>query len=116
MKSKSYSAPPSYSFFTSRLRSLCFFFFFLNDTAPPEISPLPLPDAFPISGQVGPRLLPEQPFGRGADHRRVRGDGAGVARRRGGLGVGVGAGLGVGVGAGVAGGAVRIAQIGRAHV
>src|SRR2546422_8687067 len=25
------------------------FFFFLNDTAPPEIYPLPLPDALPIS-------------------------------------------------------------------
>src|SRR5256885_3127671 len=28
---------------------LCFFFFFLNDTAPTEISPLPLHDALPIS-------------------------------------------------------------------
>src|SRR3989337_489570 len=26
-----------------------FFFFFLNDPAPPEIYPLPLPDALPIS-------------------------------------------------------------------
>src|SRR5256885_7009196 len=28
---------------------LCLFFFFFNDPAPPEISPLPLPDALPIS-------------------------------------------------------------------
>src|SRR2546430_13691569 len=28
----------------------CYFFFFLNDTAPPEIYPLPLPDALPIPG------------------------------------------------------------------
>src|SRR2546426_10541126 len=27
----------------------CLFFFFLNDPAPPEIYPLPLPDALPIS-------------------------------------------------------------------
>src|SRR5260221_259268 len=27
---------------------LLFFFFFLNDPAPPEISPFPLPDPFPI--------------------------------------------------------------------
>src|SRR2546430_888350 len=30
-------------------RFLCFFFFFLNNPAPPEISPLPLPAALPIS-------------------------------------------------------------------
>src|SRR3712207_7087044 len=30
------------------LCSLTFFFFFLNDPAPPEISPLPLPAALPI--------------------------------------------------------------------
>src|SRR2546429_8512819 len=29
---------------------LSVFFFFLNDTAPTEIYPLPLPDALPISG------------------------------------------------------------------
>src|SRR5256885_6455150 len=35
--------------FLSFLTSLCFFFFFfLNDPAPPEISPLPLHDALPI--------------------------------------------------------------------
>src|SRR5256886_8579330 len=28
------------------------FFFFFNDTAPPEISPLPLPDALPIFAQT----------------------------------------------------------------
>src|SRR2546426_9956093 len=32
-----------------RLFYLCDFFFFLNDPAPPETSPLPLPDALPIS-------------------------------------------------------------------
>src|SRR5256885_11562963 len=31
------------------------FFFFLNDTAPPETYPLPPPDPFPISGRRGPR-------------------------------------------------------------
>src|SRR3989449_597947 len=32
-------------------------FFFLNDTAPPEISPLPLPDALPIPGVAQVRTL-----------------------------------------------------------
>src|SRR2546421_404789 len=37
-------------FFFSLLRApVSFFFFFLNDTAPPEIYPLPLHDALPIS-------------------------------------------------------------------
>src|SRR5260370_195150 len=31
-----------------------FFFFFLNDPAPPEISPLPLPDPLPISKKSTP--------------------------------------------------------------
>src|ERR1017187_8545109 len=31
--------------------SLCLFFFFFNDTAPPEIYPLSLPDALPISSR-----------------------------------------------------------------
>src|SRR2546427_2262826 len=30
------------------MSSLFFFFFFFNDPAPPDISPLPLPDALPI--------------------------------------------------------------------
>src|SRR2546423_12003852 len=34
------------------------FFFFLNDPAPPEISPLPLPAAFPISLAGGPITTP----------------------------------------------------------
>src|SRR2546430_12486963 len=34
---------------------LILFFFFLNDPAPPEISPLPLPAALPLSGPL-PRL------------------------------------------------------------
>src|SRR2546429_7357465 len=37
----------SYAFNVS---PLCFFFFFLNDTAPPEIYTLPLHAALPISG------------------------------------------------------------------
>src|SRR2546422_4868516 len=37
------------------LSSLYFFFFFLNNPATPEISPLSLPDALPISGTA--RLL-----------------------------------------------------------
>src|ERR1051326_2500241 len=32
----------------------CFFFFFFNDPAPPEISPLPLPAALPISSTAAP--------------------------------------------------------------
>src|SRR2546425_10345344 len=41
-------------FFYVTLRLMCFFFFFLNDRAPPKISPLPLPDPFPIGGCVDP--------------------------------------------------------------
>src|SRR5260221_10662735 len=36
-------------FFLFILQMLCFLFFFFNDTATPEISPLSLHDAFPIS-------------------------------------------------------------------
>src|SRR3989454_7619803 len=43
-----FSSPISYLF--SLPRTL-YFFFFLNDPAPPEISPLPLPDALPIPPQ-----------------------------------------------------------------
>src|SRR2546430_15114476 len=41
-----------YSFYDFILLVLLrwFFFFFFNDPAPPEISPLPLHDALPISG------------------------------------------------------------------
>src|SRR2546421_3900682 len=39
---------------------LCFFFFF-NDTATPEISPLPLPAALPISGTSPPRRTTPEP-------------------------------------------------------
>src|SRR5260370_20783840 len=42
-----------------------FFFFFFNDTAPPEISPLPLPAALPISDPVHrPRQLASRRRGR----------------------------------------------------
>src|SRR5256885_15050480 len=57
-------------FFFLRLTSF-FSFFFFNDPAPPEISPLPLPDALPISAGArpqppgvrldGPARLHEQP-------------------------------------------------------
>src|SRR5256885_7891777 len=33
------------------------FFFFLNDTAPPDISPLPFPAPFPISPELADRLV-----------------------------------------------------------
>src|SRR5260221_9655827 len=35
------------------------FFFFFNDTAPPEIYPLPLHDALPISSPAPPIAMPE---------------------------------------------------------
>src|SRR5256885_15322593 len=40
--------------------SIAFYFFFLNDPAPPEFSPLPLPAAFPLSlaGRAGPAGRP----------------------------------------------------------
>src|SRR2546430_5920308 len=41
-------------------RPLCFFFFFFNDTAPPEIYTLSLHDALPISGP-GQRGVPGRP-------------------------------------------------------
>src|SRR2546421_232939 len=54
------------------------FFFFFNDTAPPEISPLPLPDALPIYPRLrGQRRDRLRSTGRAAD--RVRADGL-VAR------------------------------------
>src|SRR5256885_9389097 len=61
------------------------FFFFFNDAAPPEIYPLPLPDAFPISarqcrsitGLVINTYL--KTTGRGKAHREHRVGGAAVA-------------------------------------
>src|SRR2546422_6522863 len=51
--------PCSHCFFLVRnLRASTCFFFFLNDPAPPEISPFPLPDPLPI-----PRLRAQQPVG-----------------------------------------------------
>src|SRR5258708_25330525 len=41
---------------------LIVFSFFLNDTAPPEISTLPLHDALPISAEFPPRLGAAQPL------------------------------------------------------
>src|SRR5256886_5770336 len=49
------------------LLSLFVFFFFFNDPAPPEIYPLPLHDALPISGgrrPAVPRLGPAAPVPR----------------------------------------------------
>src|ERR1039458_6205700 len=40
--------------FVCDVRYIFCFFFFLNDPAPPEISPLPLPDALPIGHRPGP--------------------------------------------------------------
>src|SRR2546425_13357381 len=39
------------SYFASRTVDCRTFFFFLNNTAPPDISPLPPPAALPISGE-----------------------------------------------------------------
>src|SRR5256885_3048967 len=50
-----------------------FFFFFFNDTAPPEISPLSLHDALPIS-LSRPALLPYRHHRQKADLRRRRPD------------------------------------------
>src|SRR3712207_9352382 len=54
----------SYHFRPSISRTVCssvpiLFFFFFNDPAPPEISPLPHPDPLPISGttQLGVRQV-----------------------------------------------------------
>src|SRR5258706_15725192 len=41
-----------FSSFILPFSSLVFFFFFFNDTAPTEISPLPLHDALPISSAL----------------------------------------------------------------
>src|SRR2546425_10249269 len=44
--------------------SIIFFFFFFNDTPPPEIYPLSLPDALPISS-FSPPAAPESGRGGG---------------------------------------------------
>src|SRR5256886_9926196 len=51
--------------------SLTSFFFFFNDTAPPEIYPLSLHDALPISAQ-GPATSSELAARAGLDERYVR--------------------------------------------
>src|SRR2546430_16001580 len=55
MGHRSLPIPPSVSSVSIRSRLYFFSFFFLNDTAPPEISPLPPPAALPISRR---NLLP----------------------------------------------------------
>src|SRR2546425_9963212 len=63
--------------------SRSFFFFFLNDRAPPEISPLPLPAALPISPQPEPRRRRIAGRPRAvSDLHRHEGDGRGAARGR----------------------------------
>src|SRR3989441_10153739 len=52
------------------------FFFFLNDTATPEISTLPLHDALPISGRAGAKGMIE---GEERRFRRLEGPPAGLA-------------------------------------
>src|SRR5256885_11475212 len=47
-------------------------FFFLNDTAPTEIYPLPLHDALPISGGVGRAVRPGDDRGPALGHPRAR--------------------------------------------
>src|SRR5258708_532669 len=57
-------------FFSMFLHNDKFLFFFLNDTAPPEISPLPLHDALPIycrRRSVSRRWRPAASGGRGRD-------------------------------------------------
>src|SRR2546429_3668001 len=55
--------------------TLFLFFFFLNNTAPPDTSPLPLPAPLPIWGAAGPALRSAY---RACEHRRE----AGAAGRR----------------------------------
>src|SRR2546425_9959084 len=47
-----YTGFPAVFFFVSALFAAFIFFFFFNDTAPTEISPLPLHDALPISRRI----------------------------------------------------------------
>src|SRR2546429_7977091 len=47
------------------------FFFFLNDTATTEISPLPLPDALPIFEPQALQHAPERDEERYLNHKRV---------------------------------------------
>src|SRR2546430_15689122 len=73
------SAPNPSLFFTSIFYNLCSypsysFFFFLNNPAPPEFSPLPHPAAPPISLLVDAgraRLAGGAPAGRLGVHRRA---------------------------------------------
>src|ERR1043165_9687377 len=46
------------------LACILLFFFFFNDTATPEIYPLPLHAPLPIWGMVGPRTAPVLPAAR----------------------------------------------------
>src|SRR2546430_15130631 len=59
--------------FSPLLLSFSFFFFFFNDPAPPEISPLPLPDALPISWALALYRAPAR-----RQHHRPLGPLAGV--------------------------------------
>src|SRR4051812_50230843 len=59
-------------FFSMVLPSFIFFFFFLNDPAPPEIYPLPLPDALPIYRRAARRGVRGRGDARGRDVRAAR--------------------------------------------
>src|SRR2546425_8962259 len=84
-----YTGFPAVFFFVSALFAAFIFFFFFNDTAPTEISPLPLHDALPISasssgaGAQKQAVLVESPqpgraarAGKGQRHRINHGRGA----------------------------------------
>src|SRR5260370_39347025 len=64
----------SFAFFTCVSPLVYFFFFFLNDRAPTEISPLPLHDALPIYGRCPCSATPS------ASHPPVSTPGASVPR------------------------------------
>src|SRR2546421_10085794 len=53
-------------------RTLFFFFFFFNDRAPPEIYPLPLPAALPISARAAAACLVPPPPPRSSRGPRSR--------------------------------------------
>src|SRR2546430_16555514 len=93
-----------------------FFFFFLNDTAPPEIYPLPLPDALPISPARATRGARARGRRVPAVRRRPRRAGRGVRAVRRTAG-GLRGARRVPARAARGGGAVRSrCEIGRAHV
>src|SRR3989441_280193 len=65
-----------------RPRTASFFFFFFNDPAPPEIYPLPLPDALPISAARPAELGDERQVEDGERHEDAVLDGERHGRDR----------------------------------